>query len=102
MRSPQRRQLAPGNASVADKPDSLQPCERVGISAISLVHQTLAENVSMSLSIDDPLIWGVLPYKYHWNPNNMRWSLGSYDICFKNKCVQHVRRGFYHFIDLLL
>lgn len=34
--------------------------------------------------MDDPIIWGVLPYSYHWNPNNTRWSLGSYDICFKN------------------
>lgn len=31
------------------------------------------------------MIWGVLPNRYFWNPNNMRWSLGSYDICFKNK-----------------
>ncbi|CAK1364815.1 unnamed protein product [Cercospora beticola] len=34
--------------------------------------------------LDDPLIWGVLPFRYHWTPNNMRWSMGSYDICFKN------------------
>ncbi|KAK5118382.1 hypothetical protein LTR62_002896 [Meristemomyces frigidus] len=38
--------------------------------------------------LDDPMIWGVLPYKYLWNPNNMRWSLGSYDICFKNKALE--------------
>ena len=30
------------------------------------------------------MIWGVLPYAYHFNANNTRWSLGSYDICFKN------------------
>ena len=30
------------------------------------------------------MIWGVLPFVYHFNPNNTRWSLGSYDICFKN------------------
>ncbi len=36
-------------------------------------------------SVDDPLIWGVLPIRYLWNPDNMRWSLGSYDICFKNR-----------------
>lgn len=29
------------------------------------------------------MIWGVLPYSYHWNANNARWSLGSHDICFK-------------------
>ncbi|KAK5708435.1 Lyso-phosphatidylcholine acyltransferase [Elasticomyces elasticus] len=31
------------------------------------------------------MIWGVLPYSYHWSPGNMRWSLGSYDICFRNR-----------------
>ena len=30
-------------------------------------------------------MWGVLPLSYHCNPNNHRWSLGSYDIVFKNK-----------------
>lgn len=41
--------------------------------------------VSNHLSVlDDPMIWGVLPFKYHWVPNNLRYSLGSYDICFKN------------------
>ena len=38
-------------------------------------------------SIDDPLTWGVLPLRYHFNPSNHRWSLGSYDIVFKNKCA---------------
>ena len=34
--------------------------------------------------LDDPMIWGVLPFRYQWDPNNNRWSLGSHDICFKN------------------
>ena len=38
-----------------------------------------------SYSMDDPLMWGVLPLKYLWNPNAMRWSLGSHDIVFRNK-----------------
>lgn len=38
-------------------------------------------------SIDDPVTWGVLPFRYHLNPSNHRWSLGSYDIVFKNKCA---------------
>ena len=36
-------------------------------------------------SLDDPMIWGVLPFRYGFNPSNHRWSLGSYDICFTNK-----------------
>ncbi|KAI1326019.1 acyltransferase [Xylariaceae sp. FL0255] len=35
--------------------------------------------------IDDPLIWGVLPFKYAFNPSNHRWGLGAHDICFKNR-----------------
>lgn len=36
-------------------------------------------------SLDDPLIWGVLPLRYALDPENLRWSLGAHDICFKNK-----------------
>ena len=31
-------------------------------------------------------MWGALPFYYSFNPSNHRWSLGSYDICFTNKC----------------
>ena len=31
------------------------------------------------------MMWGALPLKYAWNPDNLRWSLGSYDLCFTNK-----------------
>ncbi|EME45737.1 hypothetical protein DOTSEDRAFT_71434 [Dothistroma septosporum NZE10] len=42
---------------------------------------TVSNHVSV---LDDPMIWGVLPHKYFWNSKNMRYSLGSFDICFKN------------------
>ncbi|MCJ1276420.1 hypothetical protein MMC21_004225 [Puttea exsequens] len=45
---------------------------------------TVSNHISV---IDDPLIWGVLPFTYHLQPNNHRWSLGSYDIVFKNKAL---------------
>ncbi|THV75133.1 hypothetical protein D6D28_02037 [Aureobasidium pullulans] len=35
--------------------------------------------------MDDPILWGVLPYRYHWNPDNVRWSLASHDLAFQNK-----------------
>lgn len=38
-------------------------------------------------SLDDPLIWGFLPMRFFFNPNQMRWSLGSYDICFQGRYV---------------
>lgn len=36
-------------------------------------------------SIDDPLIWGVLPSSLAFSPWNLRWGLGAHDICFSNK-----------------
>jgi hypothetical protein len=39
------------------------------------------------IRIDDPIAWGVLPFRYHWDANNSRYSLGSHDICFKQGCV---------------
>lgn len=35
--------------------------------------------------LDDPLIWGILPFRYAFDGANMRWGLGAHDICFKNK-----------------
>jgi len=34
--------------------------------------------------LDDPVIWGILPMRYALDVENMRWSLGAHDICFKN------------------
>ncbi|CAD6505374.1 BgTH12-00865 [Blumeria graminis f. sp. triticale] len=45
---------------------------------------TVSNHVSV---IDDPLIWGVLPISYAFNPSNHRWSLGSYDICFQSRIL---------------
>lgn len=38
----------------------------------------------MSL-LDDPFIWGILPFDSYLNPDNVRWSLGADNVCFKNK-----------------
>lgn len=43
---------------------------------------TVSNHVSV---LDDPLMWGVLPLRYMFNPDNLRWGLGSYDLCFTNK-----------------
>ncbi|KAI1261211.1 hypothetical protein F5Y18DRAFT_402945 [Xylariaceae sp. FL1019] len=43
---------------------------------------TVSNHVSI---VDDPLIWGVLPFNYGFSPSNLRWSLGAHDICFKNR-----------------
>lgn len=38
-------------------------------------------------SLDDPLIWGILPLRLAFEPWNLRWGLGSHDICFKNQAL---------------
>ncbi|KAK7966986.1 Bctaz1 [Apiospora aurea] len=37
--------------------------------------------------MDDPIMWGILPARYAFNPTNLRWGLGAHDICFKNKAL---------------
>ncbi|KOS18417.1 Lysophosphatidylcholine acyltransferase [Escovopsis weberi] len=34
--------------------------------------------------VDDPLIWGILPLRYAFDVENLRWGLGAHDICFTN------------------
>ncbi|KJR81014.1 monolysocardiolipin acyltransferase [Sporothrix schenckii 1099-18] len=43
----------------------------------------------ITVRLDDPLIWGVLPLRYAIDHRNLRWSLGSHDICYKNSFVGH-------------
>ncbi|KAK6193255.1 hypothetical protein LQW54_012663 [Pestalotiopsis sp. IQ-011] len=45
---------------------------------------TVCNHVSV---IDDPVLWGVLPARYLFNPTNLRWGLGAHDICFKNNAL---------------
>ncbi|KAL2016287.1 hypothetical protein VTK56DRAFT_3915 [Thermocarpiscus australiensis] len=43
---------------------------------------TVSNHISV---LDDPLVWGLLPLSYAFDPSNLRWTLGAHDICFKNK-----------------
>jgi hypothetical protein len=43
--------------------------------------------------MDDPMLWGILPLSYMFNPDNLRWGLGSYDLCFTNKYAIFVDNG---------
>ncbi|BFZ56509.1 Lyso-phosphatidylcholine acyltransferase [Savitreella phatthalungensis] len=37
--------------------------------------------------VDDPLIWGLMPWRTLIDPTMVRWSLGSADICFTNRVL---------------
>ncbi|KAF1830906.1 hypothetical protein BDW02DRAFT_641855 [Decorospora gaudefroyi] len=43
---------------------------------------TVSNHISV---MDDPILWGILPLSYLFTPDNLRWGLGSYDLCFTNK-----------------
>ncbi|KAH6517298.1 hypothetical protein HBI81_179670 [Parastagonospora nodorum] len=43
---------------------------------------TVSNHISV---MDDPILWGILPISYMLDPDNHRWGLGSYDLCFTNK-----------------
>ncbi|KAK4156747.1 hypothetical protein C8A00DRAFT_40869 [Chaetomidium leptoderma] len=45
---------------------------------------TVSNHVSV---LDDPVVWGILPLRYTFDPSNLRWTLGAADICFANKFV---------------
>ncbi|KAI1805801.1 hypothetical protein F4811DRAFT_560844 [Daldinia bambusicola] len=45
---------------------------------------TVSNHISV---LDDPMVWGVLPFSYAFNPSNHRWGLGAHDICYKNKLL---------------
>ncbi|KAL2140800.1 hypothetical protein VTI28DRAFT_3234 [Corynascus sepedonium] len=43
---------------------------------------TVSNHISV---LDDPVVWGILPLRYAFDPTNLRWTLGAADICFANK-----------------
>ncbi|KAK4123382.1 acyltransferase-like protein [Parathielavia appendiculata] len=43
---------------------------------------TVSNHISV---LDDPVVWGILPLSYAFDPSNLRWTLGAADICFANK-----------------
>ncbi|KAK4031918.1 hypothetical protein C8A01DRAFT_41645 [Parachaetomium inaequale] len=43
---------------------------------------TVSNHISV---LDDPVVWGILPLRYIFDPSNLRWTLGAADICFANK-----------------
>ncbi|CAK7263562.1 Lyso-phosphatidylcholine acyltransferase [Sporothrix epigloea] len=47
---------------------------------------TVSNHISV---VDDPLIWGVLPLKYAIDHRNLRWGLGSHDICYSSSAAGH-------------
>lgn len=46
---------------------------------------TVSNHVSV---VDEPLCWGVLPWRTYLTARQMRWTLGASDIVFKQTCVR--------------
>ncbi|KAL2270291.1 hypothetical protein VTJ83DRAFT_2475 [Remersonia thermophila] len=45
---------------------------------------TVSNHISI---LDDPVVWGILPFRYMIDPSNLRWTLGAADICFTNRFI---------------
>ncbi|KAK9453040.1 hypothetical protein V1511DRAFT_506356 [Dipodascopsis uninucleata] len=43
---------------------------------------TVSNHISV---VDDPLLWGLLPFRHTLDPTKLRWCLGAENICFVNK-----------------
>lgn len=63
--------------------NSVKSCLRVRCAPLNPLRSSCIDHICR---MDDPLIWGTLPLSYAFSPKDLRWSLGSYDICFQNKC----------------
>ncbi|KAJ1942914.1 Lyso-phosphatidylcholine acyltransferase [Kickxella alabastrina] len=35
-------------------------------------------------TLDDPIMWGVMPMRMRWNPDYSRWTLGARELLYKN------------------
>jgi monolysocardiolipin acyltransferase len=35
-------------------------------------------------TMDDPLLWGLLPVRVMFQPHRMRWTLAAHDICYSS------------------
>lgn len=42
---------------------------------------TLSNHIS---TLDDPVAWGILPWRWYFKAGMVRWSLGAADIIFTN------------------
>jgi len=60
------------------------PCTYVCHNLLTVMDGLRSHNL---YRMDDPILWGILPLAYIFTPDNLRWGLGSYDLCFTNKYV---------------
>ncbi|KAH9818006.1 acyltransferase-domain-containing protein [Melampsora americana] len=45
---------------------------------------TISNHIS---TLDDPMSWGIMPYRTFFNTNSVRWTLGASDILFTNRLI---------------
>ncbi|KAH8105289.1 acyltransferase-domain-containing protein [Cristinia sonorae] len=66
--------------------DALSSKEREGGRGVI----TMSNHIS---TLDDPVVWGILPAKYYWNTRKTRWVLGASDIMFTNPIFSYFFRN---------
>lgn len=59
------------------------------------ISRTLIENrglvtiMNHMSTVDDPFVWGILPWKLFKDLDTIRWGLGAHNVCFQNKFLSH-------------
>ncbi|CCM00200.1 uncharacterized protein FIBRA_02228 [Fibroporia radiculosa] len=85
-------------------------CSSVNVNGIENLYEALESNernngrgvitVANHIStLDDPVVWGVLPFRFYLDSRMMRWTLGASDVMFTNPKGQIIEtfrgRGIY-------
>ncbi|CCH42817.1 Lysophosphatidylcholine acyltransferase [Wickerhamomyces ciferrii] len=39
--------------------------------------------------VDDPFLWGCLPWRFYRDIDHIRWGLGAHNVCFQNKFLTY-------------
>ncbi|GMM38819.1 lysophosphatidylcholine acyltransferase [Saccharomycopsis crataegensis] len=39
--------------------------------------------------VDDPFLWGILPFRYYRDVDAIRWGLGASNVCFTNNALKY-------------
>jgi hypothetical protein len=45
--------------------------------------------------LDDPMVWGIMPFSTYFDTSKVRWTLGAADILFTNRWVPSVNWSYF-------
>ncbi|KNZ56627.1 hypothetical protein VP01_2361g5 [Puccinia sorghi] len=58
-----------------------------GLITISNHISTYVRKMTLSQPLDDPMVWGMMPFRTYFETSKVRWTLGAADILFTNRWI---------------